>query len=183
MNANAIAPELPVDPAGSGQASAALAAHHKIDYAGRFKYPGLALGVSVIAGPLELPFAPAVVGIVIARAALPLWQRTLVSIKKTGRPNVDILDSLWILFHTATGELFAPALAICLTETARTLRDLTAIAGERRKPDLVPNRQYWIERKGRRRLVLAKDLLKGDHVFLGLGDRVPGDGVVVGGMD
>lgn len=169
----------------SGAASAAwgetAAAQHRIDYGERFKYPVLALGASVAATPLELPFAPAVVGIVLARAAFPLWKRTLANLKKTGRPNADLLDSLWVLVHGATGEMFAPALAICLTETARVLRDLTAITGERRKPDMVPNRQYWIERKGRRRLVLAKDLRKDDHVFLGPGDRVPGDGVVVGG--
>jgi heavy metal translocating P-type ATPase len=156
-------------------------AQHKIDYVHRFKYPGLALGASVVATPLELPFAPAIVGLILARAAFPLWKRTLTNLKKTGRPNADLLDSLWVLVHGATGEMFAPALAICLTETARVLRDLTAIAGERRKPDMVPNRQYWVERKGRRRLVLAKDLQRGDHVFLGPGDRVPGDGVVVGG--
>ncbi|QXP94236.1 heavy metal translocating P-type ATPase [Methylococcus capsulatus] len=152
-----------------------------IDYGERFKYPVLALGISVVATPLEWPFAPAVVGIVLARAAFPLWKRTLANLKRTGRPNADLLDSLWILVHGATGEALAPALAICLTETARVLRDLTAITGERRKPDRVPNRQYWIERKGRRRLVLAKDLRAGDQVILGSGDRVPGDGVVVGG--
>ncbi|QXP88732.1 heavy metal translocating P-type ATPase [Methylococcus capsulatus] len=152
-----------------------------IDYGERFKYPVLALGISVVATPLEWPFAPAVVGIVLARAAFPLWKRTLANLKRTGRPNADLLDSLWVLVHGATGEALAPALAICLTETARVLRDLTAITGERRKPDRVPNRQYWIERKGRRRLVLAKDLQAGDQVILGPGDRVPGDGVVVGG--
>ncbi|WP_333688749.1 heavy metal translocating P-type ATPase [Methylococcus capsulatus] len=152
-----------------------------IDYGERFKYPVLALGISVVATPLEWPFAPAVVGIVLARAAFPLWKRTLAYLKRTGRPNADLLDSLWVLVHGATGEALAPALAICLTETARVLRDLTAITGERRKPDRVPNRQYWIERKGRRRLVLAKDLQAGDQVILGPGDRVPGDGVVVGG--
>ncbi|WP_256996393.1 heavy metal translocating P-type ATPase [Methylococcus capsulatus] len=152
-----------------------------IDYGERFKYPVLALGISVVATPLEWPFAPAVVGIVLARAAFPLWKRTLANLKRTGRLNADLLDSLWVLVHGATGEALAPALAICLTETARVLRDLTAITGERRKPDRVPNRQYWIERKGRRRLVLAKDLRAGDQVILGPGDRVPGDGVVVGG--
>lgn len=174
---NALAPVLEA-PAGSGGSGKA---RYQIDYAGRFKYPGLALGASVVATPLELPFAPVVVGVVIARAAYPLWRRTVTGLRQTGRPNADILDSLWILFHVATGEMFAPALAICLTETARALRDLTAIAGERRKPDLVPSRKYWIERGRRRRLVLAKDLCRGDHVILGPGDRVPGDGVVVGG--
>jgi heavy metal translocating P-type ATPase len=153
---------------------------HHIDYAERFKYPGLALGLSLVIGPMELAIGPAVVGIVIAKASLPTFKRTL-KIIQTGQPTVDLLDSLWILFHTVTGELLAPALAICLTEAGNTLRDLTAMEGRRQLPQLVPNRQYWIERNGRRRLVLLRHLALGDHVLLGPGDLVPADGKVVRG--
>ncbi len=154
----------------------------RIDYAERFKYSGLALGLSLVVGPMELAAGSALVGIVIARASLPTFRRAMVNIQATGRPTVDLLDTLWILFHTVTGELIAPALAIFLTETGNTLRDLTAMSGQRQMPELVPNRQYWIERNGRRRLVLLRHLAIGDHVLLGAGDLVPADGTVVSGQ-
>ncbi len=161
--------------------SANMKIGHRIDYAQRFKYPGLALGLSLVIGPMELAVGPALVGIVIARASLPTLKRALANIQATGRPTVEVLDSLWILFHTVTGELLAPALAICLTEAGNTLRDLTAMAGQRHMPELVPNRKYWIERNGFRRLVLLKHLLVSDHILLGPGDFVPADGKVVRG--
>jgi Cu2+-exporting ATPase len=154
----------------------------RIDYAGRFKYPGLALGLSLVAGPMDLAAGSVLVGVVVARASLPTFKRTLASIRATGRPSVDLLDTLWILFHTVTGELLAPALAVCLTEAGNALRDLTAMAGQRRMPELVPNRQYWIERNGRRRRVLLRHLAVGDHVLLGPGDLVPADGTVIQGQ-
>lgn len=152
-----------------------------VDYRQRFKYPGLALGLAVTAGPLEVAIPPVLVGLCIARAALPVWQRTLHKLGSQRRLDAELLDSLWILFHTVTGELLAPALAIVLTEAGNTLRDATAVAGHRRRPKLVRTRQYWIERKGRRRLVLSDDLKKGDHVFLAAGDRVPADGTALRG--
>ena len=158
-----------------------LEKERKIDYSNRFKYPGLALGLSLVVGPMELAAGSALVGVVIARATLPTFKRTLINFRTTGKPSVDLLDSLWIIFHTIGGELLAPALAICLTEAGNTLRDMTAMAGQRRMPELVPNRKYWIERKGRRRLVLLKHLSLGDHVLLGPGDLVPADGKVIRG--
>ncbi len=167
--------EMPDVPAG-------METSHQIDYAGRFKYPGLALGLSLVVGPMELAAGSVLVGIVVVRASLPTFKRALENIQTTGKPTVELLDTLWILFHTVTGELLAPALAIFLTEAGNTLRDLTAMAGRRRMPELVPNRQYWIERNGRRRLVLLKHLAVGDHVLLGPGDLVPADGTMISGQ-
>jgi Cu2+-exporting ATPase len=167
---------------GARDAPAGAVVAHRIDYAGRFKYPGLALGLSLVVGPMELAAGPILVGGVVVRASLPTLRRTLASIRTTGRPSVDLLDTLWILFHTVTGELLAPALAICLTEAGNTLRDLTAMARQRQMPELIPNRQYWIERNGRRRRVLLKHLAEGDHVLLGPGDLVPADGKVIQGQ-
>jgi heavy metal translocating P-type ATPase len=154
---------------------------HRIDYAKRFKYPGLALGMSVVVAPMELAVGPAVVGVFVVRASWPIWRQTLQKLRATGHFDTDVLDSLWILFHTITGEMIAPALSLCLVEGARTLRDLTAMTGERHKPKLEPSRLYWIERNGRRRRVLAKHLEVGDQVQLAAGDRVPADGKVLRG--
>lgn len=147
----------------------------------RFKYPGIAFGLAVAAGPLELGIPPIVAGLFIAGAALPLWRRTIQRVTVQRRLDAELLDSLWILFHTVSGEVLAPALAILLTETGNTLRDATALAGHKRRPRLIRDRQFWIERKGRRRLVLSSDLTKGDRVFLAAGDRVPADGKAFGG--
>jgi hypothetical protein len=111
----------------------------------RLKYPGLAVGMAVVAGPLEAAIPSVVVALCIARAALPTWQRTLNKLRTKKGVDADLLDSLWVLFHTVTGELFAPALAILLSEAGNTLRDATAMAGERRKPKLSRSRQYWTQ--------------------------------------
>jgi len=148
-------------------------------YRKRFTRPATALGLAVLAGPLELAIPPVIVGGAIAVAAWPTWKRTLQKVERKRELDAEVLDSLWILFHTLTGELFAPALALCLTEVGHTLRDMTADAGRRKRPNPVPSRHYWIERNGRRRRVLTKHLIPGDQVLLGPGDRVPADGTVV----
>jgi heavy metal translocating P-type ATPase len=152
---------------------------HQVDYLARFKYPGIALGLSIVIMPMELTLGPPLVGIAIIKASIPRWRRTFKNIRKTGRPDADVLESLWILFHTITGEMLAPALSLVLVEASSTLRDLTAMVGERKTPELIPNRSYWIERDGRRRKVMIKHLMLGDHIILSSGDWIPGDGKVV----
>jgi heavy metal translocating P-type ATPase len=148
----------------------------------RFRYPGLALGLSVVILPLDVAIGPPLVGLAIIKASLPRWKKTLTNIRQRGRPDADVLESLWILFHTLTGELFAPALSLVMVEAANTLRDLTARASEQSQPELIPNRPYWIERKGRRRKVLSQHLELGDAVILGAGDRIPADGSILRGQ-
>lgn len=147
----------------------------------RFRDPGLALGFAMVALPMELALAQPAVVFFILKASLPRWNDTLQHMRSTGKPNAEILDSLWILFHTLTGELLAPALSLVLLESGNALRDLTAVKGDQTKVDLIPSRLYWVERGGRRRRVHLKHLKKGDHVHLGAGDRIPADGVILRG--
>ena len=51
--------------------TAGMDIRHQIDYAERFKYPGLALGLSLVIGPMELAAGSVLVGVVVARASLP----------------------------------------------------------------------------------------------------------------
>ena len=154
----------------------------ELEHLQRFRYPGLALGLSVVILPLDFALGPPIVGLAIIKASLPRWKKTLANIRQKGRPDADVLESLWILFHTLTGELFAPALSLVMVEAANTLRDLTARASEQSQPELIPNRPYWIERKKRRRKVLSQHLELGDAVILGVGDRIPADGIILRGQ-
>lgn len=144
----------------------------------RFRDPSIALGLALIALPMELALAQPAVIFFVLKASVPRWRDTFRHIKSTGKPNAKLLDSLWILFHTLTGELLAPALSLVLLESGNALRDLTAVKGEHTKVDLIPSRLYWVERGGRRRRVHLNHLKKGDHVHLGAGDRIPADGVI-----
>lgn len=144
----------------------------------RLRDPGLALGLAVVAMPMELALAQPAVVFFVLKASWPRWRLTLQHIRSTGRPNADLLDSLWILFHTLTGELLAPALSLVLLESGNALRDLTAVKGKQIKAELIPSRLYWVERDGRRRRIHLKHLKEGDRVYLGAGDQIPADGVI-----
>lgn len=144
----------------------------------RFRDPGIALGLALVLLPLELALAQPAVMFFVFKASLPRWKDTFRHIRSTGRPDAELLDSLWILFHALTGELLAPALSLVLLESGNALRDLTAVKGNQAKVDLIPGRLYWVERRGRRRRIHLKHLKRGDYVHLGSGDRIPADGTI-----
>ena len=147
----------------------------------KFREPSIAMGLAITAVPLEIFLAPQVVTILIIKASLPRWRETFRHIRASGKPDVELLDTLWIFFHTLTGEFLAPALSLVLLEAANTLRDLTAVHRQKNKVELIPARLYWVERKGRRRRIHLKHLAVGDLIHLGRGDQVPSDAEVVKG--
>lgn len=147
----------------------------------RFRDPGIALGLSLVALPMELVLVQPAILFFVFKASIPRWKETFAHIRSTGKPNAELLDSLWILFHTLSGELLAPALSLVLLESGNALRDLTAVKGDQAKVDLIPSRLYWVERGGRRRRVHLKHLKRGDRVHLGAGDRIPADGIICKG--
>ncbi|MEN9680545.1 MAG: hypothetical protein RLZZ627_438 [Pseudomonadota bacterium] len=144
----------------------------------RFRDPSIALGLALVALPMELVLVQPAIIFFVFKASVPRWKDTFAHIRSTGKPNAELLDSLWILFHTLTGELLAPALSLVLLESGNALRDLTAGKVDEAKVDLIPSRLYWVERSGRRRRIHLKHLKKGDRVHLGAGDRIPADGVI-----
>lgn len=147
----------------------------------KFREPSLAMGLAITAVPLEIFLAPQLVAVLIIKASLPRWRETFRHIRASGKPDVELLDTLWICFHTLTGEFLAPALSLVLLETANALRDLTAVHGRKNKVELIPARLYWVERKGRRRRIHLKHLQVGDLIHLGRGDQVPVDAEVLKG--
>lgn len=160
-----------------GFASTAPAVGLPVDWS-RFRDPGIALGIALTAVPFEVVLAPQICIFFVLKSSIPKWRETYRHLKEKGKPDAEVLDSLWILFHTITGEVLAPALSLVLLEAGNSLRDLTAVRSEEHKIDLIPSRLYWVERAGRRRRIHAKHLKKGDLVHLGAGDRVPADGSI-----
>lgn len=144
----------------------------------RFRDPGVALGLALFAVPLELALAQPAIIFFMLKALVPKWKETYEHIRSSGKPNAELLDSLWVLFYTLTGELVAPALSLVLLESGNALRDLTAVREDQAKVDPIPSRLYWVERGGRRRRIHSKHLKKGDQVHLGAGDRIPADGLI-----
>lgn len=144
----------------------------------RFRDPGVALGLAIFAVPLELALAQPAILFFMLKALVPKWKVTFEHIRASGKPNAEILDTLWVLFYTLTGELIAPALSLVLLESGNALRDLTAVKKDQTQVDLIPNRLYWVERAGRRRRIHSKHLKTGDLLHLGAGDRIPADGLI-----
>ena len=124
----------------------------------RFRDPGVALGLALFAVPLELALAQPAIIFFMHKALVPKWKETYEHIRSSGKPNAELLDSLWVLFYTLTGELVAPALSLVLLESGNALRDLTAVREDQAKVDPIPSRLYWVERGGRRRRIHSKHL-------------------------
>ena len=139
------------------------------------------MGLALTAVPLELFLAPQLTVFFIFKASWPRWRDTLKHIRASGKPDVELLDSLWIFFYTLSGEFLAPALSLFLIEAANSLRDLTAEREGRPSIEVLPSRLYWIERRGRRRRVHRKHLKRDDLIHLGRGDQLPADVEIIRG--
>lgn len=80
----------------------------------------LALGVAVVATPLELPFG--VVSGVVLMASIPLWQRVGKAITQQGELTIDSLDTVWLTAQLIQGNAIAASLALNLGSVAEGLR-------------------------------------------------------------
>jgi heavy metal translocating P-type ATPase len=152
-----------------------------IDYWEKLGLPALALGLALIAGPLELPILAPIVGGAILTAGVPVFKRAIDGAIEHQSPNVGLLDSLWLTLHTLQGELLAPALEIAMAQSTETLRDLTARAGEKQALTLLNQRSYWVEREEGMEQILLSQLQVGDRVIVSPGDSIPVDGRVMRG--
>ncbi|URR35224.1 hypothetical protein NBE99_11340 [Thermosynechococcus sp. HN-54] len=148
----------------------------------RLGLPLVALGVSLLSVPLELPLV--VVGATVLASAWPWFQRVGHQISQGHPPNVDLLDSLWMAVHTANGQLLAPALKTTLVGARADLRDRQ----RRQQLHLYPSvlmahyEQLTVERQGQSLMIESQELQAGDLLWLRPGDVVPADGCVVAGL-
>ncbi|BAC08367.1 HMA2 domain-containing protein [Thermosynechococcus vestitus] len=148
----------------------------------RLGLPLVALGLSLLSGPLELPLA--VVGTTVLASAWPWFQRVGHQISQGHPPNVDLLDSLWMVLHTINGQFLAPALKTTLAGARADVRDRQRRQQLHRYPSvLMAHCEYLtVERQGHSLTIERQELQAADLLWLRPGDLVPADGVVVAGL-
>ena len=143
--------------------------------------PTIALGLALVAAPLEIP--PLIIGAAIAGAAVPWFSRATESLVVNRQPNVDLLDSLWMTFHTLNGQFVAPSLKTALVGARRTLRGMSSEAKEGQFQQLLNGSQQlvWVEREGEERQIPDREMVVGDRVIVYPGDVIPVDGQILQG--
>ncbi len=148
----------------------------------RLGLPLVALGVSLLSVPLELPFA--VVGATVLASAWPWFQRVGHQMRQGHPPNVDLLDSLWMALHTVNGQFLAPALKTTLVGARADVRDRQRRQQLHRYPSVLMAHyeHLTVERQGHSLRIESQELQAGDLLWLGPGDVVPVDGSVVAGL-
>lgn len=148
----------------------------------RLGLPLVALGVSLLSVPLELPFA--VVGATVLASAWPWFQRVGHQMSQGHPPNVDLLDSLWIALHTVNGQFLAPALKTTLVGVRADVRDRQRRQQLHQYPSVLMAHyeHLTVERQGHSVTIESQELQVGDLLWLRPGDVVPADGDVVAGL-
>lgn len=103
---------------------------------------------------------------------------------RAGRLDVDLLMIVAAVGAAAIGQIFDGALLIVIFAVSGALEDLATkrtADSVRDLLDLAPEQATRIDDRGRELAVAAADLRAGDLVMVRPGERVAGDGVVVGG--
>ncbi|NJN63036.1 MAG: hypothetical protein HC795_17340 [Coleofasciculaceae cyanobacterium RL_1_1] len=150
--------------------------------------PIASLGLAGLATVIELPIVllAGVVGV----AAWPIVERGLAGLTAPKpadrRLNVELLDSLWMVWQLTQGQAIAPALLATLTETGILVRDRTRQEERDELSILLDHQtrgQAWIERDGLGGIeavaIDVPSLRVGDVVIVGAAERVPIDGEIV----
>ncbi|WP_052128743.1 HMA2 domain-containing protein [Neosynechococcus sphagnicola] len=143
--------------------------------------PFLSLGLALVTAPLELP--PLLFGVALVGAALPWLTRAADSIVQDGRPNVDLLDSLWMFLHALRGEFVAPALKTTLVGLRRTFRGTTSDerAAQAQAPlDFAPD-LTWMELGRLQQRIPLTAMEVGDRLVVATNQLIPVDGIILTG--
>ena len=148
----------------------------------RLKLPLLALVTTTLALPLELPFFPVFLLVLLAggrcfdRARSSLWGRR--------KLNVDVLDALAVVLHSIEGFLFGPALMLSMIEGGESIRDATARIAHSSTRSLKTDleTEVNVRRDDISILICIAEIEIGDVVLLFAGDQVPIDGIVLLGQ-
>ncbi|QCS50185.1 heavy metal translocating P-type ATPase [Picosynechococcus sp. PCC 11901] len=116
-------------------------------------------------------------------AGFPVAQRAIASLWQDHKLNIDCLDLLALIFSGWQGKLVTPALVITLHELGDLIREQTARATERTTANLMDTigRWAWVEREGEIIQIESDRVQVGETVIVYPGERIPVDGVVIGG--
>ncbi|MGK7873997.1 MAG: heavy metal translocating P-type ATPase [Xenococcaceae cyanobacterium] len=153
-----------------------------VNYWERLSLPVLGLGAALLAEPLGLSLSLLVIGGLITAAAVPIFTRGINGITEEKKLKVDVLDSLWILFHTfLNGQYIAPSLMIALSETGMAVRENASRSEQRQVIDLLhlSDRYAWVQRDEEEEQILLKEVKVGDKVIVHTGELIPVDGQIL----
>jgi|GEM_PF-3181576 len=142
--------------------------------------PFLSLSLAILAAPLEI--SPLIVSVAIAGAAIPWFYRAMDGLVHN-KPNIDMLDCLWITFQTLRGEYIAPALKTSLTGIRQNLRHIVTEEKTQKALELLTflNQEVVVKYQGWEKTLPARELRAGDCLLLSAGQIIPVDGQIISG--
>ncbi len=140
---------------------------------------GSALALSLLGGPVVAPLA---VGM-LAVSSLSIFRKARHTLVEERRLTVDTLDATAIALLAATGVVWQAALLNILLSTGEWIRASTQERARRALSDVLDYMSdlAWVERDGQIISIPAQDVTVGETVFVFPAERIPVDGVVVGG--
>ena len=154
----------------------------RVNYVKQLGLPALGLGLSAaLTAGLALPGM--LVGAVIAAAAVPHALRAVEGFCSEKRLTVEVLDVTAVALLLAQSSFLAPAVMMAVIEGAEVIRTWTARRGRLPGLDQVlpPEQAVPVERNGQQERIPAEEIVPGDIVLVGPGERVPVDGAVLDG--
>ena len=153
------------------------------DHSGKSKrevaLAGSALALTLVGGPVVAPVAYAL----LAASSWSIFRKARQTLFEEHRLTVDTLDATAITLLAVTGVVWQAALLNILLSGAEWIRSSTQ---ERTRKALSDVLDYmsdlaWVERDGQIISIPAKDVAIGETIFVFPGERIPVDGVVIGG--
>lgn len=140
---------------------------------------GTALALTLVGGPVVAPVAYAL----LLTSSWSIFRKARQTLFQERRLTVDTLDATAITLLAATGVVWQAALLNILLSSADWIRSSTQ---ERARKALADVLDYmsdlaWVERGGQIVSIPARDVAVGETIFVFPGERIPVDGVVIGG--
>jgi Cu2+-exporting ATPase len=146
----------------------------------RLILPIVGLGLAISAILLEVAIPPFLLASITLISAIPIIANVLSNVFK-GRIDAEILNAVWIVFHTLEGEYVAPNLDMTLASGGEILHEAT---GQKTLPltkARLPLRIVRVEKDQQEIKLPVAELACGDILILYPGEINPVDGKIVTG--
>ncbi len=140
---------------------------------------GTALALGVLGGPVMAPVAYAL----LAASSLSIFRKARQTLLEERRLTVDTLDATAITLLAVTGVIWQAALLNILLSSGELIRASTQERARKALGDVLDYMSdlAWVEREGQIVSIPARDVTMGEIIFVFPGERIPVDGVVLGG--